>query len=164
MYVETCRDRFQARSEYESFVDFYFCHRPGRSDDVIEFMKMVELVAKVEEEDALVISKTDLDNVVHVRMSKWWKQRVRRSLLTAFLRCSDAFKERSGPSFVKTIFSRTYTEETREAIERFLDGYTLVKYSRKKEFSGWWELFKVGGNSKKILVKKRKNEHKQKNG
>jgi hypothetical protein len=161
---ETCRDRFQATSNPEGYLFFLFnCVNDSGSINVIEFIRMVEQIIKLPEKDSVVFKKTSVKGIIHVTMSLWWKYRLRRSLLTALLRCGVFYTDHSGPEFEKALFSQVYTSGTRAAIERFLAGYTASRLKKRTPFYGWQAFFAAGGNttSEAALVKlkkKKKNE------
>lgn len=70
--------------------------------------------------------------------SFWKKSILRRQLLTILLRCAPNYK---GDNFEEALFSHPYARATREAILRFLQGYTALAFS----FSigrGWYECFR----------------------
>lgn len=139
--VISCRDGFQAQMEaHGNIMDFYFCHG-NHYDNVVNFMQTVEEIAKVKNEDKLKIEPTDREDICYITLSPWWRYRVRRSLMTAFLRCGLAYKDHSGAGFLKAINSLNYTSATMQAVERFLDGFTACKGTGPGRFSGWYDQF-----------------------
>ena len=83
---------------------------------------------------------------------------MRRSLLTALLRCGQQFDDRTGKGFTKALYSLKYTLDTKYAIERFLAGYTASKLKRREGFGGWQSLFGSKYAADKYLVKLKKRE------
>lgn len=159
---ETCRDRFQLTSDPVAYMQFVF-HAPGRVDDVIEFIRTIEQIIRLPAESQLTLSKTSQKNVLHVTLTPWWKYRLRRSLLTALLRCGQAYTEHSGAGFERALWSQGYTNSTKEAVLRFLGGYTSSKLKKRAGFYGWQQLFSFNtkAQAEHVLVKlkkKRKEE------
>lgn len=157
---EGCRDRFQTTSEPKGFYEFLFCHQKGTGDNVIDFIRTVEEIIKLKEEDRLDIRKTTVENVIYIKLSEWWKYRVRRSLLTALLRCGQAYEERNSANFEQALFSQYYTSNTKAAIVEFLKGRTASRLKKSTGFSGWYQLFnaKKENDVRKYLVKLKKKQ------
>ena len=156
IHWESCRDRFYTASEPANFNGFLF-YNPHKGD-VKAFIEMVEDIIQLPEEDKLVIKKTTHKYVLWIELSKWWKYRIRRSLLTAFLRCGMNYTEKNGPGFNKALNSISYVSGTRYAIDRFLSGRTASKLKKTTTFSGWYAYF-YGKNEKAVdavLVKPKK--------
>ncbi len=140
---EGCRDRFQNSSAPEAVMDFLFYHQAGTADNVIDFLRMVEEIVKLKPEDRLEFHKTTHENVLYVKMSPWWKYTVRRSLLTALLRCGQAYAERTAKAFEKALFSQYYLAQTKPAVSAFLHGRTASKLKKRARqgFQGWYAHF-----------------------
>lgn len=155
---EGCRDRFQSVSNPENVMEFVFYHNDGAADDVIEFIKTIEEIIKLPVADRLQIKKTTNKSVLWIRMSPWWKYKMRRSLLTALLRCGQNYKERTAACFEKALYSFYYTASTKAAISRFLEGYTAAALKKNTQFDGWYQYFyqKPADTVNKTLVKLRK--------
>ena len=68
---------------------------------------------------------------------------MKRSLLTILLRCGVKYN-RKQDNFEDAVFSCAYTQNTRYAVQRFLDGFT--KYTGKS--NGWYNQFYWGGGNK----------------
>jgi len=158
---ERCRDRFQTKTDVGGIDSFLFYHKDGTGDNVIKFMKTFETACNCPPEQMLTLKKTTNKNVLWVGMSEWWKYRVRRSLLTALLRCGQNFTTDTGDGFQTALNSEYYLASTKDAIDCFLSGKTSVKMKRNVAFGGWYNFFT--GKSKdqidKCLVKlKRKRK------
>jgi hypothetical protein len=144
---EGCRDRFQTASNSDNVMDFLFYHNDGAADNVISFIKTVEEVISkrskvpLKDTDRLHIQKTNNKNVLYVKMSSWWKYRLRRSLLTALLRCGQFYIERTPKYFELALFSQYYTAETKPAVTEFLHGRTGSKLKKKDHVDGWYQFF-----------------------
>lgn len=155
---ERCRERFQNKTENDVVKSFLFYCADGTTDNVIKFIKTVESICDCPED--IKFKKTDHKNVIFVEMGSWWKQRVRRSLLTALLRCGQHFKSDTGNGFVEALNSEHYTSATREAVEVFLSGRTAVKMKKSQSFTGWHDFFahKNKTNILDCLVKLKKKK------
>jgi len=155
---EGCRDRFHSVSSPENIMEFVFCHNEGAGDDVVDFIRTIEEIIKLPEADRLQIKKTISKSVLWIRMSPWWKYKMRRSLLTALLRCGQNYKERTAACFEKALYSFYYTASTKKAIARFLDGHTAAALKKSTQFDGWYQFFyqKSDDAITKSLVKLRK--------
>lgn len=143
--AETCRDRLQSHFDsYPEQMEFYFAAGgPKIAQRVIKFMQVVEPAARVNEEDRIKIEATTDESILYVLMSPWWRNPVRRSLLTALLRAGRSYTEESGKGFDAALNSIEYTSKTRKAIDLFLSGHTAVKNKTvpKNGFGGWYNLF-----------------------
>lgn len=140
---EGCRDRFQSSSAPEPVMDFLFYHQEGTANHVIDFMRTVEEVIKLKPEDRIEFKKTTHPNVIYVKMSAWWKYPIRRSLLTALLRCGQVYKDRTVKAFEKALFSQYYLAQTKPAVSAFMQGKTAskLKKSARQGFQGWYAHF-----------------------
>lgn len=153
----TCRDQFQNYSNDIS--EFAFYYGGAGVADIVEFMRTFEQIIRLPDEHALTISKTNVANVLFIRMGDWWKYPMRRSLLTALLRCAQAYTNHSGEGFQKALWSQPYTNKTKHAILRFLSGYTACALKTKRGFGGWQNAFASKDSADKYLVKlKRKKK------
>jgi hypothetical protein len=152
-----CRDRFHQESDPDAVKSFLFFHQDKVADHVIDFIKTVEEIIKLKDCDRLKISKTDNKNVLFIEMSPWWKYRVRRSLLTALLRCGQNYTERTAKAFDKALYSFYYTASTKYATQRFLEGHTGSAIKKNQQFGGWYQYFfnKQTPDIDKTLVKVR---------
>jgi len=152
---EGCRDRFQTASESPAYLEFLFCHDPKTGDNIIDFVHTVEEIIRLKSEDRVTLKKTTNPNIIYVRLSPWWKYRLRRSLLTALLRCGQDYTERTAECFEKALFSKYYTSQTKPAVVEFLKGRTASKLKRSSSFGGWYQLFvnKKTDDAKKVLTR-----------
>jgi hypothetical protein len=103
-------------------------------------------------EDKMKLSKrsifgpTQREDVTWLVVSRWWiRSNVRRSLFTALLRVGQNYKPQRD-NFQTVLFANCYgkqnyyTRQTKKAVERFMDGYTIL--DRKAGFwYGWWDCF-----------------------
>lgn len=155
----TCRDRFQSASEHVT--EFLFAHLSGEGQHVIEFIKTFQQAADIPKEHCCEVLETTEPNILLVRMTPWWQYRLRRSLLTALLRCGQSFKKHTGDAFEKALYSLLYTRDTRAAVERFMSGYTASKLKKRTAFYGWHRLFSdehVPPDTVLVKLKRRRRE------
>lgn len=154
----TCRDTFHGVTNATKYAFILFCHQKDRQPNIIKFIRMIESVAGVKEENCVSFQATDDDNILRVNLSDWWNYHVRRSLLTAFLRCGQHFEKDNGPGFTKALKSTPYTSSTMTAISRFLSGATACTKVPKNGFYGWQAFFsgKKESDVKNLLVKLKK--------
>lgn len=154
----TCRDRFQQDTETVDTRDFVFCHNPGASGNIIEFIRTVETVLKLDDEDCLQFFRTNSPNCLYVRLSDWWKYRVRRSLLTALMRVGQTYTEHTGAAFDKTLKSHMYLSDNAYALDTFLSGKWGSRLKKKRAFMGWYQEFhgKTPAEVNEILVRLKK--------
>jgi hypothetical protein len=158
---DTCRDRFQSKTDAKKVESFLFYHEAGRGDNVINFMRTFEAACGCPHDQGINFKKTSNKNVLWVGLSEWWNYRVRRSLLTALLRCGQSFTEDTGKGFVKALNSQYYLSGTTTAVEAFLSGKTACKMKKNYGFGGWHNFFngKTKDQIDKCLVKlKRRKE------
>lgn len=154
----TCRDQFQTYSE--SIESFIFVCDKNTQKKVISFMERVQQIINLPKENLLSFKKTNADNMICVVMGNFWKYKVRRSLLTALLRCGQSFEQDTGKGFEKALNSQPYTAKTKQAIERFFSGATAVKIKKNQGFGGWQAMFanKTPEQIKNMLVKLKKKK------
>lgn len=157
---ERCRDRFQNKTESATIKSFLFFHRDGTGDNVVRFIKTFESACDCPQDMEIKFKKTNNKNVIHVEMSDWWRYKVRRSLLTALLRCGQNFTEDTGACFTKTLNSEYYTSSTKAALDAFLEGRTACKMQRHANFPGWYAFFngKQKDQVERCLVKLKKKK------
>lgn len=150
---QSCRETFQTVSEPAGVMEFLFHHHTNRAEDVIEFMRTVEQILRLPDEHCIEIKETTETNILHIKLSPWWKYRLRRSLLTALLRCGQHYTKHTGSGFETALWSQSYTAATKYAVERFLAGYTASKLKKRTGFAGWQNLFTHQANADTYLVK-----------
>lgn len=156
---QTCRDSFHSITSQKRYDGFFFSCSRGTIERVKKFVEQVQQIAKVDPKNYIVFKETTNKDILWVELNEWWNYPVRRSLLTALLRCGMKFSEDTGECFVKALNSQPYLKQTKNATERFLEGATAVKI-KKNVFSGWQNQFanKTPEQVKKILVKLKKKE------
>jgi len=117
-----CREQFHRAICRRDEKSFLFVATTASQDYIRKFIIEFESRAGIAPKYQIQFKKTDNPVVMYVVVSKWWsKQPIRHSLLTALLRCAVRY---DGTNFVSALYSRTYTTETKTAVERFLSGHT----------------------------------------
>jgi hypothetical protein len=127
-----CRDVFD--QEPLRLKEFCFWVKKENSRRVIKFIEAVQKRLKLSKRNRLKINLTNRPTVLHIRLSNWWRDRARRSLLTCLLR---AGLEYDG-HFWKTMGKYEYLRTTWFAVQRFFKGYT--RFARRN-FNGWQDTF-----------------------
>lgn len=113
---------------------FFYSHKNGKSGSIMEFIKKIEDKLGVPKSH---IGPTQRKTICWIEPSQWWINRaMRRSFYTILLRVGQEYKPEKD-NFEEALFSHIYTQSTRFAVERFLDGYT--KYTGK--VTGWYNQF-----------------------
>ena len=152
---EKCREQF-ANVFLDTLPAFYFACMAGECESVAQFVGKVERVIGCEESQ---FALTTRPNIVWVAPSAFWKScHVRRSLFTVLLRSGRKYKPNPlGSLGVKTdldnfeeaLYSESYANDTKNAVMRFLFGFTkfdetvaqrILGYKPTKG-TGWWTLF-----------------------
>ena len=68
---------------------------------------------------------------------------LKRFLFTALLRAGEKYNKKRG-NFKDAIWSNEYLEDTKYAVNRFLDGYTRFRGRGPATYEGWWNTFYIG--------------------
>lgn len=120
---EHCRETFDnhfPRGQYFLFYTDEKGTKHKRGENVARFIAEVEKRLKVNPKSEILGFK-NVSNIICVGMSKWWKEnRARRQLFTILLRAGLKYHK----NFESALYSYEYAEQTRDAIERFFQGYT----------------------------------------
>lgn len=142
-----CRENFA--SQFTDKVVGFFYSMPPYSLDIIS--KFIGKFEKIIEVPSSLFVATNKVNVLWFEPTEFWRScLIRRSLLTALLRCAVNYKENN---FDEVLFSPAYNEnrwirETKEATLRFLYGYThwtgsyKVNADHMHQKYGWHEEFR----------------------
>ena len=124
---------------------FFFSHNLGKGHCIAAFMKKIE--EKLDVQPRSEFGPTQRKTIMWIKPSKWWTLKaMRRSLFTILLRCGDAYLP-SKDNFEKALLSNQYANNTKYAISRFLEGYTV--YTGKKR--GWYNQFCLESLSKEEI-------------
>lgn len=150
-----CREKF-----YNSFVPdlkgFFFSHEFGEREEIAAFINKTEEILDVEQSS---FAKTNRPYALWVEPSVFWKKcEIRRSLFTILLRAGRKYKASSG-NYEDALFSQEYIKLTKEAVMRFLFGFT--NYVRLDGQKGWVSVFmhKKREDVRKRLVSSTKNKN-----
>jgi hypothetical protein len=148
---EKCRERF-ASNFNSSTKGFYFSHEQNRGEYIACFIDKVETIL-IEGSGVLLekteFGRTNLNFALWVAPSSFWSCcPMRRSLFTILLRsalnydpCVDNFEQALYTDDTK---NGQFAGETKEAIQRFLFGFTNYQGHTDVEGinKGWWTIFK----------------------
>jgi len=150
-YWLDCREDFDRAWRQSKSTIFFFKdddeqnkRRHGKSARVAAFINEVETRLKVRPRTQFFAFK-NTRNVTGIQFSNWWKENhARRQLFTILLRCGINF---TGKNFQNALFSdeEEYMKGTREAVERFFEGYTHCR-RRLCDWNGWFNFFENGRN------------------
>lgn len=148
---------------FKEYVDgFFFCHGCS-AESIAEFFSVLENLLGLSSKAAqpqlpfgvqlenLVyrktsFSKTNRKSITWVMPSNFWLEcPLRRSLFTALLRCACSYNL-DKKNFEEALFSTNDTRNTRQAIFRFLFGFTrfrqqLQPKEEKDKLPGWTSIF-----------------------
>jgi hypothetical protein len=140
---EDCRDLVLDEGRKKRL--FYSTRKKER---VIKFINRFQDDVGLTKDQRLTIEETNVDNVICFRLSKFWRKRFRRSLLTALIR---AFNDRKG--YMRALERSKYFRKSMPALERFMDGHFKMKEPDTfwYDFDGWCDEF---NGMKKKKVKK----------
>ena len=129
----TCRDNFQA--DPTNIKKFLFVSGYNMGMNVIAFIDKFEATLGLRQ--ITLMGLTQRKDTIWIQPTSWWtKYAMRRSLFTILLRAGRNYK-RSKDNFEEALFSVIYTQRTKYALERFLNGNT--RYTGK--ISGWYNQF-----------------------
>ena len=155
MYWVSCRETFNSRwlgNQAENML-LFTC----RSNEVIPIWGcLIAAEQKLGLTDRTTIAMLDVDEprAIVVEPCLWWKRNgLRKQFFSSLLRVARFFEG----DLYKTIFNEkveaNYFTSTRQATQRFLDGYTIT--SGNLSFSGeigWYERFKGGINVNHMIL------------
>ncbi len=125
-----CRDRFNTQTNLNEIL---YCHPAHVGKNVAEFVHLFE--KKMNHKKFTTFSPTNWNRATYIKTSKFWQKPVRKSLFTALLRAGLKY---SG-DFEKALYSIDYLRQTKNAVQRFIDGYTW--YVGKRPTEGWYNQF-----------------------
>jgi len=137
-----CRERFQTISH--DITRIIFTHKRRCGPSIAAFIDTFE--NKLEFNKKSIFGPTQREDVTWLVASRWWvSHNIRRSLFTALLREGQNYNIKKD-NFKKVLFSdyygrrNYYTRQTRKAVERFLEGYTVLQSGVYFPL-GWWDFF-----------------------
>lgn len=141
---QKCREQFA-----KLFADvphgFYFSHEPDQGAHVACFIERVEEILKAGgcEFPPTEFAYTNLKFALWVQPSPFWTScAMRRSLFTILLRCGLLYDPVTD-NFEKALYSEKYVSPTKDAVERFLFGFTQYVGTSDVEGvgKGWYTVF-----------------------
>ena len=132
---ENCRERF-ATTFGEQIEGFFFSHK-GIMENVVNFIEKTE--TEILEVPKSVFNPTNRGYALWVEPSMFWKCcEMRRSLFTILLRCGQSYEG----NYDEALFSTDYAKRTKDAIVRFLFGFTkYIPEGYHWNYKGWVAIF-----------------------
>ena len=150
-----CREQFAVRFD-EKVEGFYFNHKPDTAEAIAQFIKKFELILQKSDKCQIPFftefAYTSKPNIIYIQLSDFWKDCFfKRSLFTLLVRCGQNYT-RKPDNFDEALFGcnfkeSTYLLETKNAVMRFMFGYTkytgispvigqgtVIKHGWKEEF------------------------------
>jgi hypothetical protein len=141
----SCRDGYQGVSKTRILKSgMFLSHVQNDGDRHALFLQRIESALKLVKRSRF--AKTNLDNVMHIKLSPWWlENKTRRSFLTLMLRMARDYDptKRWKEENIIAVAKRTFRgESTLPAIRRFLRGYTIYPMENPRNtWRGWVEIF-----------------------
>lgn len=133
----SCRELFLSESFKGKMNKFLFSHYGNKTHLYIKkFIAECEdrLGVRVSERSRILPTKNA--NVSIVIIGEWWRTvPIRKALFTILLRAGQAYNENR--TFEQALYSNQYVRNTKYAVERFFNGFTILK---GKNY-GWVENF-----------------------
>lgn len=160
----SCREEFCSYilSQQMTAKSYWFLLSIGKKGTVNEYRHFIKAAEKsIGVKNTILVRKTNREGVVAICINSWWlKSKIRQQFITCLLRCYYHFYKNAGKAFDKKeipletiLFSYFYFEKTKAAVQRFMQGYTLLK--KGYNCQGWVNRFANDKNTnpEKCLVK-----------
>ena len=131
----TCREQFATPFTNDK-KEILFCHNANCDKKIVLFIRKVEeilnfsLSEENEKVEPIEFCKTTHPHVLYLKISNFWSScEMRRQLLTILLRCGQNYNSTTGVDYVENNFeqalwSEIYASGTKNAVMRFLFGFT----------------------------------------
>lgn len=117
---ERCRERW-SNAFTQDVKGFFFSHEEGASDNIAAFIDKTEEIIGVEKSG---FGKTNRRYAIWVAPSSFWTLcGMRRSLYTILLRAGLAYHV-DQDNYEQALFNQEYVKDTKQAVIRFLYGFT----------------------------------------
>ncbi len=114
-----CREQFHRAIMKRQKRDFIYSYSKEYHDRIKNFIGEFERRLGLPKTR---IIPTNSPYCLYVETGEFWEQQpIRHSLFTALIRAATKY---DGSNFDSALYSRYYLSDTKEAVERFLDGYT----------------------------------------
>lgn len=162
---DKCREEFLKRLPIHQVSDFYFCHSTYSADCVASFLIKTELILGLTSHSKF--SKTDDSGIMWIEPDKFWMEcQMKRQILTIFIRhginYSTSLDNYEEALWIPDAMKKTYAFQTKDAIMRFLFGFTKYTASQdnfRHASGGWWSVFvkKDIQSIRELLVSPHKN-------
>lgn len=133
-----CRDEFQDRLYGMSIGRFLYNCRGGCAQKTKDFIKKIESLIKLPKSKRIKFKNTNYKDILYLTLGDFWKTLVHRSLLTILLRAGERYDKKKD-NWKNVILKDEYLSCTKQAINRFLKGYTrpTFNYFDGRTFLGW---------------------------
>lgn len=130
LHWDHCREQFLGKFK-ENIPGFYFSHKPGKGINVAGFLLKFEEIISYEFKSLKFshFRETEKETVLWIEPSVFWRTcLLKKSLMTLLLRCGlnyDGEKDNFDDALFNIEYSENkYVRETKNAIMRFLFGFT----------------------------------------
>jgi hypothetical protein len=138
-YWWSCRDGFQSQSAGKDVI--FYHHTPEIIGNTAKFLQKVEELIGLGETRRVKFVKCNDSKVLCMKLSRFWRNPARRSLLTLLLRAGRNYDEKKDDwkeCIEKSLYCRS--KRTKESVFRFIEGHTkLPKITGY--FGGWCNYF-----------------------
>jgi hypothetical protein len=151
-----CRDRFM--SYFTSDIDGFYFSQNGDSSKVSAFVFKTEVILELAIKSEFIL--TNRFYATWVEPSPFWKTNfIRRSLFTLLLRAGNAYDPKID-NYEEALYSDNLLKETKQAVMRFLFGFTECPVEESNHKFGWWETFhnKSIEETRRLLISYKNNE------
>lgn len=140
----SCRESFQLIENEKLMEGFCYTHLEKKSYDSACFITRIEDMLGIQRS---VYQLTEFDHVTWIfSPSPWWfTSRIRKSFYSLMIRCSYCYNHKLD-NFEDALFSVTYAQKTKTAVDKFLKGYTVYDYVPVNGYDGWFNQFTIHEN------------------
>jgi hypothetical protein len=137
----SCRERFHSDTSCLSTEILYACKS---KDYRLKLAWLVdEIEAKLGVEEKIICADTNHARLMWIEISPWWQTPLRFQFLTCVCRAANVAVDTYGKPLLEQLLPQPYLYATKPAVEKFLDGYTMLKPG--SYFAGWHASMTNGG-------------------
>lgn len=136
-----CRERFAELFRFSTSL-FYFTHDSRHTERIVEFIDKTETILELPIDQRTQFFRTNRNYCLAVNAAFFWRTcPMRRSLFTIFMRGGSGYLPEHD-NYEEALFGVRYAQQTKEAVMRFLFGFTTLKWpSKPNENFGWVSAF-----------------------
>lgn len=117
-------------------------NRDEKLSKLKNFMKFIEDKLNLPEDSRTRFVETDKKPNILVRIPKWWREeKIRISLYTIFLRAAISPENQGSEDLDDIVGYHPYLNQTKEAVKKFLNGYTKLQPGEHFNISQWRDKF-----------------------